>query len=534
MTRRGAVLKLLLAPCLAAVALAAPAAWAEGAAAPPAVGALPPALVGAWHSGDLTLAKDLTPTGTQPKTSGRLAEFRFSPDGRYVYARVWVKASKSCSRASYYSAVGRAQLVGDTLALVPSRRSASLRDSCDSSRNYTKAAPVQEETFYWAVDQYQLGSKLCLEEAKPSHAASPDCTYLRDATSPAVATTVETGYGTARWQLVRPVTNSGNDVTALSCPSAGLCVAVDNAGHALRSTNGGATWAGVKLEEADVLVSVSCPSPSFCLALQGDVDAATWASTDEGRTWARHPISTADGDGFVYVGCPRAQLCLAVGSHGGVWASTDEGRTWSARHPPTSSGPNLEDVTCPAANLCIAVGATQDYYPKAAFLVSTNGGSTWTAGAPVKVPYLSSVSCLGAKKCVAVGGNYHVLDNNLWTCWDQSTFCRATGDEISSGALLTTGDGGRSWAPLAPSFDGPLLVYDWGPDLRGVSCVAGTNFCAAVGSAGTILTTANGGATWTSQVASGGDWGPALVAVACPTTQECVAVGWGGETVRMH
>jgi hypothetical protein len=71
-----------------------------------------------------------------------------------------------------------------------------------------------------------------------------------------------------------------------------------------------------------------------------------------------------------------------------------------------------------------------------------------------------------------------------------------------------------------------------GEVLRGVSCPS-TRFCAAVGDQGTLLTTAIGGTTWTSQVAAGGSSTKQLTGVSCLRPTDCVAVGQGGTLLRM-
>jgi len=65
-----------------------------------------------------------------------------------------------------------------------------------------------------------------------------------------------------------------------------------------------------------------------------------------------------------------------------------------------------------------------------------------------------------------------------------------------------------------------------------VSCPSAT-FCAAVGNGGLIVTSTDGGVSWTSQVASGGRSDVTLHAVSCASAQNCVAVGDRGEILRM-
>jgi hypothetical protein len=76
---------------------------------------------------------------------------------------------------------------------------------------------------------------------------------------------------------------------------------------------------------------------------------------------------------------------------------------------------------------------------------------------------------------------------------------------------------------------------DWTPvssgttsTLFGVACPS-TTACVAVGSSGTVLTSADGGATWTARTSGTGNF---LLGVACPSASACVAVGGGGTVLR--
>src|SRR4051794_15677692 len=67
----------------------------------------------------------------------------------------------------------------------------------------------------------------------------------------------------------------------MSCPSASLCVAVDNAGRIVSSTDptgGAGAWTLAYAIEAVSLYGVSCPSTSLCVAVASSGDVLT--STD--------------------------------------------------------------------------------------------------------------------------------------------------------------------------------------------------------------------------------------------------------------
>jgi len=92
-----------------------------------------------------------------------------------------------------------------------------------------------------------------------------------------------------------------------------------------------------------------------------------------------------------------------------------------------------------------------------------------------------------------------------------ATFCVVVGQ---SGVILTSADGGASWTFRRPGSDNDA-------NLDGVSCASAT-FCVAVSQDGAVLQTSDGGLTWTlrklNQYLS-------LAGVSCPSATICVAVG---------
>jgi photosystem II stability/assembly factor-like uncharacterized protein len=110
--------------------------------------------------------------------------------------------------------------------------------------------------------------------------------------------------------------------------------------------------------------------------------------------------------------------------------------------------------------------------------------------------------------------------------------CGNNGYPAQGGWDQATGWGSQDWYQYtlgwAGQTPGPALLPEWGCQNSGgeawykhIAC-ASTTMCVAVGQAGAISTTSNGGATWTTQnsgVTSD------LFGVACPTVITCYAVG---------
>ena len=112
---------------------------------------------------------------------------------------------------------------------------------------------------------------------------------------------------------------------------------------------------------------------------------------------------------------------------------------------------------------CLAVGVN------GASVISTNGGSTWSAQSTGTSNHLYGITCPS-------GGS------------PSSLSCLAVG---ANGTILATSNSGASWTPKTSGTS---------QDLYAVTCDASyTNNCFASGVVATVLATTNAGNTWTQQ-----------------------------------
>jgi photosystem II stability/assembly factor-like uncharacterized protein len=362
------------------------------------------------------------------------------------------------------------------------------------------------------------------------------------------------GESTGNWELDSPGPRS--DFFAASCTSTATCVIAGSGGVIATTTTRGSAWSAQS--GADVFAGwsgVSCPG-SLSLCYAAGSGGVVGKSTDQGTTWTQ--ARTVAHGNLTGISCPSASTCVAVSENGEVIATADSGTTWSLQL--AQPGTQLYAVSCPAVMACFAVG-----YP-GLVIATTNGGTTWTAQAtwmanPPFGPYLSGISCASTTACEAVlnagsqggmlgttdGGttwvNQGSVPDHLWSVsCPSSLICYAAGN---ASKMLKTANGGTSWSSLTFASAGYAL---------GVSC-SSTTVCAAVGiypgmglstTDGTSWTvTANGGAValacpTADCVTTGGVnfisgvWtrvSAGLLAVSCPTTLACMAVGGGGLVV---
>ncbi len=229
--------------------------------------------------------------------------------------------------------------------------------------------------------------------------------------------------------------NAGGYTTSLSCPTMTFCVAVDFNGAAV--TFNGQGWdAGTTLKPDQTtsegtfgvpLTGVSCASASFCVAVDNAGDAFTY----DGIAWSG-PTSVDPGTQLNSVSCPTSAYCRATDVSGNVFEY--EAGSWASN----PAGGELH-VACSSPSSCWYLGGSPTGgYSEATgaitclptpFCVAANDGggiSTWDGG-PKFGPVMqvtppqggfSGVSCASESLCVAIDGPdsaFYMYDGTNWT-----------------------------------------------------------------------------------------------------------------------
>jgi hypothetical protein len=333
------------------------------------------------------------------------------------------------------------------------------------------------------------------------------------------------------------------------------------------------------------LVGVSCSSATVCIAVGNyensantfKVLAEAWNGTD----WAvkATPGLTPNHSGMSGVSCIDADACTAVGYYsysaggtGGTLAENWDGTQWTfdpIPSPPGATGSSLFAVSgsCEPLLFCTAVGYYYNSAGAGVTLAEAWNGKQWTiehtpnpVGAQNVV--LNSVSCTyHSTACTAVGeyldstDTYHTLaeawNGTKWTIQHTpaaaggdlsavsciaSTVCTAVGgfrNSAGAGVTLAEAWNGTKWTIQST----PNPTGATGSGLSGVSCLASTEDCTAVGSylnsAGTYETLAQAwnGERWTVQATPNpaGAHSYDLAGVSCTSASSatvCTAVGY--------
>lgn len=279
----------------------------------------------------------------------------------------------------------------------------------------------------------------------------------------------------------------------------------------------------------------------------------------------------AGADQLFGVACPTPTVCTAVGAAfptsttttGAALYSTDGGLNWSPAQSLPGGLPGLFNVSCPSASFCMAAASSQQASPGNAAIVSTDGGKTWAsvAAPPGNTTGADSLFCVSAADCwVGTGGAVDATTDGgaswsqtillpgasfgpgpvagLWfanasTGWAISySQCGGPSVHNCGGWVLTTSDGGRTWtvvlaAGINSSLGSPV----------GLSCTSATA-CLVLGqdsSGARLSATANGGSTWTNPpLPSGLDTQMTGVesenVLTCDGATDCYITGWNGGT----
>ncbi len=279
----------------------------------------------------------------------------------------------------------------------------------------------------------------------------------------------------------------------VSCtgPSACFAVGSSNPGRlpdrTLIESWDGSVWSivpspNVASAQTNFLNGVSCSGPSACTAVgtytTSDSTQRTLVESWDGSVWSIIPspnTSPTDNDVLLGVSCSSPSACTAVGTDTTSDSTTRtlieswNGSAWSilaSPNVPAASSNLLSGVSCSGPSACFAVG---DYAIDASTrktLIESWNGLVWSILAspdtsPTHLDFLSGVSCSGPLACFAVGfSSAGAVQRTVIESWD-----------------------GSVWSIVPSPNASPML-----DNLEGVSC-SGPTACTAVGASGGNHTT---------------------------------------------
>ncbi|MHB8691663.1 MAG: hypothetical protein ACYDHH_10490 [Solirubrobacteraceae bacterium] len=180
--------------------------------------------------------------------------------------------------------------------------------------------------------------------------------------------------GAVAWRAALNTYNAPAAVNAVSCPATSLCAAGSASGEALISTDPGAsdpTWTPTSIAGQSNVSGISCAGVTLCVATDGGAPAAsrTYAggdvisSTDPFGPSTTWKVTTLRGSPLNGVSCPTPSFCLAIGSQR-IYSSTDPTGGAAAWHGITIGDKytSLFGVSCPSEAMCAAIGSDGTVY----------------------------------------------------------------------------------------------------------------------------------------------------------------------------
>ena len=255
---------------------------------------------------------------------------------------------------------------------------------------------------------------------------------------------------------------------AVRFPSLQIGTAVGAGGTVIRTTDGGSTWASQISGEGADLYAVSFSDINTGIAVGSS--GVVIKTTDGGATWI--PLTVDITVQFRNVQMVGSQVAYVIGARyfsvdntqGYVYKTTDGGLTWN---PLTvNSAPGLFGISfVDALNGWVSGHQGTIFH-------TTDGGASWTKqnSTIAANQQVAQIAFADLKHGIAVGPNG----------------VAGVPDVPSAGFIATTSDGGVTWTKV----DTKPLTGLWMPDV---------NHAVAVGYNGTVMETADGGATWNTK-----------------------------------
>jgi hypothetical protein len=302
--------------------------------------------------------------------------------------------------------------------------------------------------------------------------------------------------------------NDGGALTGVSCPSVSFCVAVDSAGSAIEYSGG--SWLTPNgIASPNALVSVSCLNSIFCTAIDSGGTTYTFAS----GSWSQgdpHQLGT----GVVGAVCTAGTTCFSADTDGGGrvfavdggWGGS--GSLLSGTDPAGTHYP-FTSLSCVMA-FCMAVdaGGDADSSGNQVNVAPGNGSMFGLKQLDTKDVSLTSVSCAFEADpfCIAVDNQGHAFTYSDYS-WSSAHHLQSTSGDPTFVSCTTT-----SFC-ISADHSGKTFIYangQWSTGARidlsnggrtrtnaitAISC-ATFAFCRAVSSSGYEYTLTNSSVKW--------------------------------------
>jgi hypothetical protein len=289
----------------------------------------------------------------------------------------------------------------------------------------TSSNPAMGSTATWTTTGYTAYSEL-------TGVSCPSVSFCAAADGAGnVSTSHDPGSSAPVWTTTN--VNSGIAINpggsylleGISCPSSTLCVAVDNVGNVLTSTDPGGktpTWTAADVDHDGGFTAITCRSTALCVGVDFDGDAVVSTDPTGGASaWSVKNVYGGLLVHFASVSCPSAARCFAGSEGGGVTVVnlTPGGSISTSRTTEVGSGiSTINGLSCPTVALCLAADSQGNIEEATK---PTGPASGWkkvkidVAGMSKPMNDITAVSCSSTKHCVAVDAEGNALSTSAPT-----------------------------------------------------------------------------------------------------------------------
>ncbi len=273
--------------------------------------------------------------------------------------------------------------------------------------------------------------------------------------------------------------------------------ACGDAGIVLKTTNGGTTWASVKIATTTPVNDIYFANVNEGWAAVGDENSSSssgqiWYTTNGGTAWTKQTPSTTEAR-FGISGASSSAVWV-VGSRNGVInidATTNGGTSWANQSNSNIFG-WLYKIDAISTTTAFSIGGA--FFPSVTgFIIkTTNGGSTWSQLSTGTIPFMNGIDMADANTGFVVG---------------------------DGGSIMTTTNGGTAWTTQTSGTTDTLQDVSFFSASVGWTC----------GLSGTIRRTINGGTNWNGETSGTTQNLNGIYALDATTAW---AVGSGGKIIK--